>query len=179
MKSDREKTDRATNAESRPHVHTWTTARLKALTGSQLKALLLVASEPSPRSSVPSSERAAEIERLLADMSRAHGVRSDGLLEQAASRTTSVQALIRIKELAKALAKEAEDGNHREAAQLLYHVAVAAAFVYHAATISGRPMQKQQERYERFAASWAGQSLGLLFREAASRVADQSGSDAD
>lgn len=178
MKSNRTTTRRAVNAGPGPPAHTWTRARLKALTGSQVKALFLVASESRPRSSARSSERAAEVERLIADMSRRHGIPSGAVLEQAASKTTSVQDLIRIKELAKALAQEAEDRRHREAAQLLYHVTVAAAFVNHTATISGRPMQKQQALYEKFAVSWAGQTIGRLFREAATRVAYRTGSDA-
>jgi hypothetical protein len=178
MKSGRKNARVATGAGSRSHLHDWTRARLMALTGAQLKALLLVASGPGLRSPVSASGDTAVIERLLADMSRAHGTPGSGLLERAASETTPVQELIRIKELAKALAREAEGRSHRTAARLLYHVAVAAAFVHHAATISGRPMGKQQELYGKFAASWAGHTIGRLFREAATRVADRSGPDA-
>ena len=93
------------------------------------------------------------------------------LLETAAHEATSVQELTRIKESAKVLMKQAEEGPEREAAQLLYHLAVAAAFVRHGAEISGRPMRKQQALYERFAATWADHPIGELFREAAARVA--------
>jgi len=128
----------------------WTNARLESLTVSQVKALLLVASESSPDwGTMPHKE----------------------LLETAAHEATSVQELTRIKESAKVLMKQAEEGPEREAAQLLYHLAVAAAFVRHGAEISGRPMRKQQALYERFAATWADQPIGELFREAAARVA--------
>ena len=128
----------------------WTNARLESLTVSQVKALLLVASESPPDwGTMPHKE----------------------LLETAAHEATSVQELTRIKESAKVLMKQAEEGPEREAAQLLYHLAVAAAFVRHGAEISGRPMRKQQALYERFAATWADQPMGELFREAAARVA--------
>ena len=124
----------------------WTNDRLDSLTGTQLKALLLVAADAPP-----------DLETIpYAD-----------LLKTAADETTAVAELTRIKDAAKMLAKQAEDGAHRDAAQLVYHVAVVAAFVRHGVAISGRPMRKQQALYERFAATWAGHSIGDLFRQAA------------
>jgi hypothetical protein len=128
----------------------WTNARLDSLTGTQLKALLLVASDASP-----------DLETMP----------HNDLLKTAADETTTVQELTRIKDAAKVLAKQAEDGAHREAAQLVYHVAVVAAFVRHGVEISGRPMRRQQAIYERFAATWAGHPIGDLFREAVARTA--------
>jgi hypothetical protein len=130
------------------------TAALEALTGPQVKALLLVASElPDPSSPPPHMD----------------------LVERAANETTTVPELMELKERAKGLAKEAADGRHREGAQLLYHVAVAAAFVRHGAAISGRPMRKQHALYEELAAKWAGHPIGRLFRDAADRVAGTKG----
>ena len=129
----------------------WANARLDSLTVSQVKALLVVASESPPDwATIPHRE----------------------LLETAAHEATSVQELTRIKDSAKVLMKQAEEGPQREAAQLLYHLAVAAAFVRHGAEISGRPMRKQQLLYERFAARWAGHTIGEVFREAATRVSE-------
>jgi hypothetical protein len=122
------------------------TARLESLTGSQVKALFLVASE---------SDLASETEQLLAT---------------AMKDTTPVEELVRLKERAKVLIKEAADSRHREEARLLYHAAVASAFVRHGATISGRPMLKQQALYERLAETWDGHPIGRLFRDAASRA---------
>ena len=116
---------------------------------SQVKALLIVASKSRRPSTAPYS----------------------ALLDKAADETTTVQELAGIKEQAKGFLREAADSRHREAATLLYHVAVAAAFVRHQAAISGRPMRKQQKLYETFAATWAGHPIGQLFREAARRVA--------
>jgi hypothetical protein len=128
----------------------WINPRLEALTGSQVKTLLLVASDlPSDPATMPYHD----------------------LIAAAADASTQVQELTRIKDTAKGLLKSAEDAAHREAAQLLYHLAVVAAFVRHGAEISGRPMPKQQIVYERFAASWAGQPIGELFRDAIARIA--------
>jgi hypothetical protein len=119
------------------------------LSESQVKALLIVASKPRRSSTAPYS----------------------GLLDKAAKETTTVQELAGIKEQAKGFLNEAPNRRHRDAATLLYHVAVAAAFVRHGAAISGRPMHKQQQTYEKFAETWAGHPIGQLFREAALRVA--------
>ena len=146
-----------------------TRAQLESLTGSQVKALLMVAADPH-LDGATSAPNAADVERLLADMSGSRSPRE--LLATAANETTSVEELVRIKELAKAWAGDAVDGPHRDAARLLYHVAVAAAFVHHGAAISGRPLRKQQLLYETFADAWTGHSIGRVFREAATRVID-------
>ena len=119
------------------------------LSESQVKALLIVASKSRRPSPAPYAD----------------------LLDKAANETTTVQELARIKEQAKGFLAAAADSRHREGATLLYHVTVAAAFVRHGASISGRPMHKQQKLYDKFATTWAGHSIGQLFREAARRVA--------
>ena len=119
------------------------------LSESQVKALLIVAAKSRRPSTAPYAD----------------------LLDKAANETTTVQELASIKEQAKAFLKDAADSRHRDAATLLYHAAVASAFVRHGAEISGRPMRKQQQLYEKFAETWAGHPIGQLFREAARRVA--------
>jgi hypothetical protein len=119
------------------------------LSESQVKALLRVASK-APRGAVPPHAE---------------------LLDRVSSGTTAVAELREIKERAKVLLHEAADRSQRDAAQLLYHAAVAAAFVHHAAEISGRPMQKQHALYQRFATTWDGHAIGRLFRDAAARLA--------
>jgi len=143
----------------------WTGARLGSLTGSQVKDLLSLAQSPTAATSVE------EAERLLADLSHAHGASHPALLERAADPAATVDELTRLKDLAKVLIRVAPDGSAREAARLLYHSSVAAAYVHHGAEISGRSMRKQQEVYERMAAQWTGHAIGDLFAEAASRVA--------
>ena len=143
----------------------------KNLSESQVKALLIVASESGSQSPLPSIANVSKVERLLTEMSRTRDDSHANVLETATKQTTSVQELTRIKGLAKALMKAADDSQHLEAARLLYHVSVAAAFVHHDVAISGRPMHKQQFQYERLAETWSGHPIGQLFREAAARVA--------
>jgi len=144
-----------------------TRGHLDSLTGNQLKTLLMVAADPEAAADTAAAN-AAGVERLLAEMS---GTRDTAdLLANAANDTTSVEELIRIKELAKTWAGEAADHSHREAARLLYHLAVAAAFVHHGAAISGRPLPRQQKLYEAFADAWVGHPAGHVFREAAARL---------
>ena len=119
------------------------------LSRAQVRALLIVASKSRGRSVQPYAE----------------------LLETATKETTPVAELVQIKDLAKGYLRDATDRRHREAATLVYHVAVAAAFVHHGAMISGRPMRKQWRVYEQFAAVWEGRPIGHIFREAAARVA--------
>jgi hypothetical protein len=147
-----------------------------ALTPSQVKALLLVALH-SHEESAAHQQDLASAEQLLLEMSRARGASSPDVLASAARSTTSVPELIRIKEVAKLLIREAAGADQRQAAQLLYHVSVASAFVHHDAVISSRPMRKHQVLYERFADRWDGHPLGRLFRRAAVRIADDHPSD--
>jgi hypothetical protein len=119
------------------------------LTRAQVRALFLVASKSRGGSVQPYAD----------------------LLEAAATETTPVAELVRIKDLAKGYLEDAADRRHRDAATLLYHVAVAAAFIHHDALISGRPMRKQRAVYEQLAAAWEGRPIGRIFREAAARVA--------
>ncbi len=142
----------------------------KHLSESQVKALLIVASESGSQSPLPSIANLSTVERLLIEMSRTPDSHAN-VLETATKQTTSVQELTRIKGLAKTLMKAADDSQHLEAARLLYHVSVAAAFVHHDVTISGRPMHKQQFQYERLAETWSGHPIGQLFRQAATRIA--------
>jgi len=146
--------------------------KFDSLSVSQLKTLLLVASESRLASDATPEERAAEAVRMLAEMTDAAGESSSTLFDKAIDETTPVEELTRIKDLAKTFIKNAADHAHRESAQLLYHVSVAAAFVRQGASISGRPMRKQQLLYEQYAAKWAGHPIGRLFRDAADRVAD-------
>jgi hypothetical protein len=143
----------------------------KNLSESQVKALLIVASASGSPLPLPSIANLSTVERLLTEMSRTPDDSHANVLETATKPTTSVQELTRIKGLAKALMKEADDNQHLEAARLLYHLSVAAAFVHHDVAISGRPLHKQQFQYERLAETWSGHPIGQLFREAAARVA--------
>ena len=133
------------------------------LSASQIKTLLLVASEPAD-ASTPSVE---EIEHQLMEMSGDGDASRVHLLRLAFDEATPVAELTRLKDLAKTFARDAVDNAHREAAQLLYHASVAAALVHHGTRISGRPLRKQQPTYQALATTWEGHRLGDLFRRAA------------
>jgi hypothetical protein len=117
-------------------------------TRAQVKALLLVASTSKRRTASPYAD----------------------LLETAINEATPVAELARIKEQAKTFLKTSKDRRHHDAATLLYHAAVASAFVHHSALISGRPMRKQEALYRQYADAWDGRPLGRIFREAAARA---------
>jgi hypothetical protein len=139
------------------------------LTRSQMRALLVVASRP--RSASATARSIARIERQLAELIGAPSGSRSELLNEATQAATPVQTLRNIKEVAKALIRKSVNRDHRDAARLLYHAAVAAAAVHHAAPISGRPLHKQQDVYERLASAWSGHPLGSLFERAAARAA--------
>jgi hypothetical protein len=124
-------------------------ARFESLMPSQVKALLLVASDAG---------LASDVERLL-DAATAEG--------------TSLDELVRLKERAKAIIADASDARGREAARVLYHAAVAAALVRHGQAISGRLARKQRTQYEALAGAWAGHALEQLFRDAAHLLQDR------
>jgi hypothetical protein len=149
----------------KPDTKNWINPRRPSLTGSQVKALLRVATE-SRLQAEPLSRRAAELDAMLEQMSRADGAGSPDLLLRAADPASSVDELTRIKDLAKRLIRSDADDPHRDAARLLYHVSVAAALVYHGVSISGRPIHKQQPLYEQLAEMWAGHAIGDVFRDA-------------
>jgi hypothetical protein len=152
----------------KPDSQNWTKSRT-ALTGSQMKALLRVATD-SGLQSEPLTSRAVELDAVLARLSSAHDGGSPDLLSRAADPTTSVEDLARIKELAKRMIASDADDREREAARLLYHVSVAAALVHHGASISGRPLHKQLPLYEQLAERWAGHAIGDVFRDAAAHA---------
>jgi hypothetical protein len=118
------------------------------LTRAQLRALLLVAASSPAAPPQPYGE----------------------LLDAAARTTTPVDELVRIKDLAKGHLERAADRPAREQAAVVYHAAVAAAYVHHGALISGRPMRKQRDIYQQYADAYVSQPLGAIFREAVARL---------
>jgi hypothetical protein len=146
-----------------------TSLDMSSLTASRLRALLLAALEPSTEDGMH-LDGAADASQMLAALGRRVGAPGEGLLEEAMAPTTSVPALVRIKEAAKVLLSKAERREDREAAVLLYLVAVAAALARYGIEISSKPADEQRERYKALAARHAGFALGDLFRRAVDRM---------
>ncbi|PYR60687.1 MAG: hypothetical protein DMF91_11635, partial [Acidobacteria bacterium] len=72
------------------------TTGYKNLSPSQVKALLIVASESGSQSPLPSIANVSKVERLLTEMSRTRDDSHANVLETATKQTTSVQELTRI-----------------------------------------------------------------------------------
>jgi hypothetical protein len=140
-----------------------------SMTGTRLRALLEAVLE-SPAEDGAHLDGAADASQVLAALGRRAGLHGDGLLEGAMAPTASVPDLVRTKEAAKVLLAKAERPEEREAALLLYEVAVAAALARYGIGISSKPVEDQRERYESLATRHAGFALGDLFRRAADRI---------
>ena len=143
-------------------------------TPSQLKALLSLASRPQgePTSLFAQAANPAELSRLLTELCQGQAESGELLLHTVCAEETPIEALRGIKELAKNLLVDARTEAHRNAATLLYHAAVAAAFGHHGADISTRPIRARWTLYEDLAATLAGDPFGQVFRQAVERAAD-------
>jgi hypothetical protein len=142
---------------------------ITSVIGFRMKDLLVAALE-SPAEEGARLDGAAGASQMLGTLGRRVGAPGEGLLEEAMAPTASVPDLVRIKEAAKILMTRAERRDDREAAVLLYSVAVASALVRYGVEISSMPADNQRERYESLATRHAGFALGHLFRRAADRM---------
>jgi hypothetical protein len=95
-------------------------------------------------------------------------------LERAADAATPLEELVVLKNRAKALIGSAADHEERASAQLLYHAAVAGAFVHYGTAISSRSIAKQRSLYVDLAGTVNSPAVRRLFTTAASRLADDS-----
>lgn len=152
-----------------------TTLSVSSMTATRMRALLLAALD-SPTEGGAHVDGAAGASQLLAGLGRRVGAPGEGLLEEAMAPTASVPDLVRIKEAAKVLRAKAEQRDDRDAASLLYLVAVAAALARYGIEISSSPAEEQRERYESLATRHTGFALGDLFRRAADRIRKRDGS---
>lgn len=141
---------------------------------SQLKALLSLASRPLGGPAALSSQTVnpEELSRLLTELCQGQAESGELLLTTVCEEETPIEALRGIKELAKQLSAEAKTEAQRQAATVLYHAAVAAAFGRRGADISSRPLSSRSTLYEDLAAMLAGHPLGAVFRQAVEREAD-------
>ncbi len=148
-----------------------TRSELDHCSAAQLAALLGLAVAPGAGpSSLPAESRdAARLARLLTDFLPEDGESGQTLLEMVCETSTAVETLRRLKELGKRLAADSPSEAHRDAARVLYHAAVAAAYAYHGENASSRPIESRLALYEDLAAALGGQPLGSVFREAVER----------
>jgi hypothetical protein len=152
-----------------------TTLGVSSMPATRMRALLQAALDSPAEGGVP-VDGAAGASQLLAVLGRRVGAPGEGLLEEAMAPTASVPDLVRIKEAAKVLRAKAEQRDDRDAATLLYLVAVATALARYGIEISSSPAEERRERYELLATHHAGFALGDLFRRAADRFHKRDGS---
>jgi hypothetical protein len=140
----------------------------------QLKTLLGLASRPPGlRKSASLMAKAPSLDELCRLLSELCGeAREPGelLLATICDEQTPVEALRSIKDIAKELRIKARSETHRNAATLLYHAAIAAAFAWHGVNLSSRPIEVRCDLYEDLGNAFAGDVLGDAFRRAVDRA---------
>lgn len=151
-----------------------TTTTIDRATREQLRTLLGLASQPpGQRGSAARLGTATsldELRRLLSECCGAIGESGELLLATACDEKTPVAALRSIKDIAKELRSKAQSEAHRQAATLLYHAAIAAAFAWHGVNLSSRPIESRCDLYEDLGNAFAGEVLGEVFRRAVDRA---------
>jgi hypothetical protein len=108
--------------------------------------------------------------RLLSELGGETRESGELLLTTICDEQTPVEALRSIKDIAKELRIKARSEPHRNAATLLYHAAIAAAFAWHEVNLSSRPIEVRCDLYEDLEVAFAGDVLGDAFRRAVDRA---------
>ena len=110
-----------------------------------------------------------ELCRLLSELCGETRDSGELLLATICDEQTPVEALRSIKDIAKELRIKARSETHRNAATLLYHAAIAAAYAWHGVNLSSRLIEVRCDLYEDLGVAFAGDPLGELFRRAIDR----------
>ena len=150
------------------------------LSVARLRSLLVLAIEPTADAvlasdsalTMPASRRAIvpEIVVLLDELVGDQHQSAAGLLEEVCSPSVSVDALHRVKELAKRLIDAAGNDALRDAATVLYHASVAAAFARHGVNLSSRPITERLQLFGDLAATLDPGPLAEVFAAAVRRA---------
>jgi hypothetical protein len=148
-----------------------TSPAFESFTNSQVKTLLLLAADVRRSPQGLGEEQAKRVAGQIGALSDRCGLPGQALLNGALSRTTSARELRDIKGLAKQLLERAETKPEREAASVVYHLAVAAALARHGLNISTRPITERSTLYRNLAAAFSGHAIGAVFRQAEYAIA--------
>ena len=143
-----------------------TGADVDDLTDTQLRGLLLLASASSDLLMEPDSP--AQVGELLSELKLPHGETGESILRRATAPDAPIDDLSAIKDLAKQLIEQAGDSLPGEAAKILYHLVVAAAY-HRGFDISTRPIAERASTCRRLAAAFQGSPMGDVFLRAAKR----------
>jgi hypothetical protein len=138
-----------------------------ALTGSQLKALLMLALKRADPPASPSGDsRIAAAQAALDELTAGGGELTAHVLARIEHDELSLDELRGAKDMAKRLLPAAATQPQKDAVALLYHAAVAAALVRHAEHISSQPIDVCRKIYEGFSRDLSG-PMAALFGDAA------------
>lgn len=151
----------------------FTSATLDQCTLSQLKGLLsVVLEEKNECFSLPAQATAPAIAaRLLDELLPEGGPTGANLLEIVSYETTRLDKLLEVKNLAKLLVDKADTDRHRNAAILLYHAAIAAAYGRERVNLSSRPIESRLSLYDDLALALRRSPLGKVFRQSVEHAA--------
>lgn len=141
-------------------------------TPSQLKALLGLAAGPPGEGAglLAQAANPGRLAELLGELCGGGAGSGHLMVETVCAPRTPIEALHGVKELAKKLLAEATTEAQRNAATVLYHGAVAAAFGRHGVNISTRPVEARLGLYEDLATALAAHALGEVFCGAVDRA---------
>lgn len=132
-----------------------------SLTPDQIRRLLALATASSAALTDP--ETVDEANGLLAELLATQDRPAERLFDVACADGTPLTRLRSLKDLAKELTVAAQEPSHREAATLLYHVVVAAAYLRFGVNISSRPLAERESIYQYYAALHSGNDIGQIF----------------
>lgn len=138
-----------------------TDAAFGSLTRAQMRRLLALATASSEELTEPETVEEASV--LLAELSAALNLPVEPLIEVASADGTPLARLRLLKDLGKEMTAEAQHPSHRDAAMLLYHVAVAAGYLRFGVNISSRPLTEREAIYQYYAALYDDSDIGRIF----------------
>jgi hypothetical protein len=148
-----------------------TSLLLDALDGRRLRKLLELAVRAEDHGPRPAgTRRPPDPIAALGELLRRSGRSHQALLTAVTTTTTPLRRLRDVKEVAKQLERRAPSASHRDAAKLLYHAAVAAAFAWHGENISSRHIRSRLGLYDHLASTLHDSELAAVFRATVARA---------
>ena len=144
------------------------TSSLEQCSPAQLKTLLDLGTRATSEGDalVRGAEEAGDLAGLLTELCAGRAESGALLLDTVGDPATPIDVLRGIKELAKQLVDGAASEDHRIAATLLYHAAVAAAAARHGVSLSSAPLAERVDLYAELAVVLGDTPLGTVFHEA-------------
>jgi hypothetical protein len=136
-------------------------------TNTQLKRLLLLATSPADLLMAPGNPD--QVGKLLSELQLPNKQSGEALLKRTMASDTPINDLSDIKDLSKQLIEECGDSPHSEAAKILYHLAVAAAY-NRGFDISSRPISERLRTYLRLGLAFEESPLGDVFLRARAKI---------